>query len=196
MADQAVDATKIIGVLLAAGGGSRMGMPKALVVADGVPWLRSAVELLQAAGCADVLITLGARADEARALLPADDRLRVVEVPDWAVGMSVSLRAALVAAAGTTARAALITLVDLPGLPVEVARRVITDGSAADPATSLARATFDGRPGHPVLIGRDHWPVIIPGLAGDRGAGPYLKAHDATLVECGDLATGEDRDSR
>ncbi len=171
-------------------------MPKALVVADGVPWLRSAIDLLHQAGCADVLVTLGARADEARALLPVDDRLRVVEVPDWAAGMSASLRAALETALATDAQAALITLVDLPGLPVEVARRVITGGSAADLASTLARATFAARPGHPVLIGRDHWPAVIAGLTGDKGAGPYLKAHDATLVECGDLATGEDRDSR
>jgi hypothetical protein len=59
----------------------------------------------------------------------------------------------------------------------------------------LARATYGGRPGHPVLIGRDHLPSIVAGLGGDTGAKDYLAQHDADGVECGDLASGQDRDS-
>jgi hypothetical protein len=58
----------------------------------------------------------------------------------------------------------------------------------------LARATFDGRPGHPVLIGASHVPAIMGGLTADRGAQGYLVRLGATGVECGDLASGEDRD--
>jgi nicotine blue oxidoreductase len=58
----------------------------------------------------------------------------------------------------------------------------------------LARAAYDGEPGHPVLLGRDHWPGVVASAAGDRGARDYLAAREVTLVECGDLATGHDRD--
>ncbi|MWC00434.1 nucleotidyltransferase family protein, partial [Agromyces sp. MMS17-SY077] len=61
-------------------------------------------------------------------------------------------------------------------------------------ASALARATYRGLPGHPVLLGRDHWAPLAAALHGDRGAGPYLVAQGALAVECGDLATGADRD--
>ncbi|MFC7504207.1 nucleotidyltransferase family protein, partial [Nocardioides sp. GCM10030258] len=59
---------------------------------------------------------------------------------------------------------------------------------------SLARATYDGRPGHPVLLGHDHWAAVAAGADGDRGARDYLATHPLELVECGDLATGHDVD--
>jgi CTP:molybdopterin cytidylyltransferase MocA len=61
---------------------------------------------------------------------------------------------------------------------------------------SLARATYDGRPGHPVLIGKDHLGPLRGTLHGDVGARAYLDAHDVLAVECGDLATGADVDHR
>jgi hypothetical protein len=47
-----------------------------------------------------------------------------------------------------------------------------------------------------VLIGRDHWAGIGETAVGDRGARDYLAARDVETVECGDLATGVDVDSR
>ena len=58
------------------------------------------------------------------------------------------------------------------------------------------RAAYDGVPGHPVLIGRDHWDGVVASAVGDRGARDYLAAHGVALVECGDLATGVDVDRR
>ena len=60
----------------------------------------------------------------------------------------------------------------------------------------LARAAYDGVPGHPVLLGRDHWAGVAAAATGDRGARDYLAAADVVLVECGDLASGRDVDSR
>jgi CTP:molybdopterin cytidylyltransferase MocA len=64
---------------------------------------------------------------------------------------------------------------------------------AAGPST-LARATYHGRPGHPVLLGRDHWTGAAGSAAGDKGARDYLATHDVREVDCGDLATGRDVD--
>ena len=50
-------------------------------------------------------------------------------------------------------------------------------------------------PGHPVLLGRHHWAEVAESATGDRGARDYLAANPVQLVECGDLATGHDRDS-
>jgi CTP:molybdopterin cytidylyltransferase MocA len=174
------------GLLLAAGAGSRMGRPKALV--DG--WLLRAVRGLTDGGCTQVTVVLGAAAEEALPLLDGTGASAVVAA-DWADGMSASLRAGLTAAAGTDADAVVVTLVDLPDVGADVVRRLLVRG--AHPGT-LRRATYDGRPGHPVVIGRAHWARVAEAASGDEGARGYLGAHHADAVECGDLATGVDID--
>ncbi|MFN8193230.1 MAG: nucleotidyltransferase family protein [Nocardioidaceae bacterium] len=181
----------VVGVLLAAGEGRRMGMPKALVRdADGSSWLIRATAALDEGGCDQVVVVLGAGADQAEAML-ASVPVEVIVAPDWATGMSASLRAGL--GFLLEGDAAVISLVDLPDVGADVVRRLIDSGAGPD---ALARATYDGRPGHPVLIGRHHWGGVLRSAVGDHGARDYLAEHDHLLVECADLATGVDVDSR
>lgn len=178
----------VAGLLLAAGAGSRMGQPKALVRdADGASWLARSVEVLREAGCDPVTVVLGAEAERARSLVP--DGVAVVVADDWAEGMSASLRAGLRALGDPDA--VVLSLVDLPDVTADVVRRV---AAGAGP-TTLARAVYDGAPGHPVVLGRDHWAAIADSATGDAGAKPYLAARDVALVECADLATGHDVDT-
>jgi molybdenum cofactor cytidylyltransferase/nicotine blue oxidoreductase len=184
------------GLLLAAGAGTRMGRPKALVVGeDGVPWLHAAVLTLQAGGCRRLTVVLGAAAEDAALVLAAapipHEDVHVVVAHDWAEGMGASLRTGL-AAADPHADGMLVSLVDLPDVTAEVLLRVAA--RATGPA-ALARATYDGRPGHPVVIGRDHWDGVRQSAAGDKGARDYLVSHGAIEVECGDLASGRDVDT-
>lgn len=182
----------LLGILLAAGQGSRLGMPKALMVdREGAAWSARSVEALAKGGCHSVTVVLGAAAEDAVALLSPGTPHVVAD--DWADGMSASLRTGLLAAAETDADAVVVSLVDLPDVGPDVVERVVATGAGAD---ALARATYGGRPGHPVLIGRDHWAGVVEGATGDRGARDYLAAHHPRLVECGDLATGVDVDSR
>ena len=167
-------------------------MPKALILDDGGSWPARAVAVLLDGGCSAVAVVLGARASEASALLPENQRVSVVLADDWAHGMSASLRAGLAAVGGTDAVAAVITLVDLPDLPGAAVRRITADAAASD----LRQATYHDRPGHPVLIGREHWPALIDNLSGDSGARDYLERHDAVRVDCTDLWHGDDVDRR
>jgi CTP:molybdopterin cytidylyltransferase MocA len=182
---------RLDGLLLAAGAGTRMGEPKALVHSDGRSWLRSGVSTLADGGCRSVTVVLGAQAPLARELVEDLD-VSVVVAEDWSRGMSASLRAGLVGLDGGDADAAVVSLVDLPDLSSEVVARV---AAAATGSGALVRATYQGEPGHPVVLGRDHWPAIVVTASGDHGARDYLAAHDVTLVECGDLATGRDVDT-
>ena len=184
------------GVLLAAGAGSRMGMPKALVVgADGEPWLARGVRVLSDAGCAPTVVVLGARADEAEDLLPGGVPVTVGIAEDWQSGLSASLRRGLeVAATFDYVDAVVITLVDLPDLGVDAVRRVAS-APPGDARSALRQAHYSGRPGHPVLIGRDHWLPLRRSLTGDSGARKYLGAHGAEAVDCSDLGSGRDVDS-
>ena len=169
-----------------------MGKPKALVE----DWLPRSVVALRDGGCEGVTVVLGAEAGAALVLLEQQlgqvTGLDAVIAEDWRSGQSASLRAGLAALTYTHAEAALVHLVDLPDVGADVVRRVLAAGSG--PA-ALARATYAGVPGHPVLIGRDHWVALADGLRGDEGARSYLREHDAALVECGDLASGEDVDA-
>lgn len=184
----------VMGLLLAAGAGRRMGQPKALVRdADGTSWLRRSTEVLIDGGCRAVTVVLGAEAEAAAKLLAHAPGIQVVIASSWAEGMGASLSAGLAAVQDAHDSAALVHLVDLPDVTSEVVRRVI--GDSPGPA-SLRRATYDGRWGHPVLIGREHWDGVISAATGDQGARTYLSAHPAVTVECGDLATGQDVDTR
>jgi CTP:molybdopterin cytidylyltransferase MocA len=190
------DIPEVTGLLLAAGGGRRLGgRPKALLTdADGTPWLPRTVGRLRAAGCSRVLVVLGAAADEAAVLLEPGTA-DVVVADGWADGMGLSLRRGLEALEQSPSAAMLVTLVDLPDVDTAVMARVLgrwrSCGGAAD---ALVRATYQGRPGHPVLIGRDHWPELRRSLTGDVGAQGYLAGRRVHQVSCDDLATGDDLD--
>ncbi|WP_022882520.1 nucleotidyltransferase family protein [Gryllotalpicola ginsengisoli] len=188
--------TPAAGLVLAAGAGTRYGVPKALArAADGTPWLALAVERMREAGLARVTVVLGAAAEEARPLVPAAAGVDVVVAEHWAEGMGASLRAGmrrLEASAPPGLLAAAITLVDLPELPVAVLRRLL-DGAGA---TTLRRASYSGRPGHPVVVGRQHWADFAGSLHGDTGGRGWLDAHGVRPVECGDLWSGRDVDTR
>ncbi|WP_030348748.1 nucleotidyltransferase family protein [Streptomyces sp. NRRL S-1022] len=185
---------EVAGLLLAAGGGRRLGgRPKALLTHRGRPLVEHAVGVLRAAGCRRIHVVLGAAADEVR------DRAELggcvlVDNPDWAEGMGSSLRAGLASLAATGARAALVSLVDQPGIGPAAAARVL--GAYTDGA-SLVSAAYAGVRGHPVLFGAAHWAGVAGTATGDRGARAYLKAHEAEirLVECGDVAEPYDIDT-
>ncbi|WP_240619417.1 NTP transferase domain-containing protein [Blastococcus sp. TF02-8] len=180
----------VAAVVLAAGGGRRYGMPKALVEYEGSLLVERAVRTARAA-CDVVLVVLGAQAvDVWRA---ADfGGATVLANKDWETGMASSLRTGLDGLRGFpgTVDAALITLVDMPGMTPAALERLAAHGAP----DALAVATYDGVRGHPVLIGRQHWAGVVETLTGDEGARRYLAAHDATEVDCTGLADPADLD--
>ena len=90
------------------------------------------------------------------------------------------------------ADAAAISLVYFPDLNADTVTRIV--GHRSPSRNILRRAVFHGRPGHPVLIGRDHWPTLAKSLTGDGGANTYLRKNGVELVECSDLSSGVDVD--
>ncbi|WP_031106543.1 nucleotidyltransferase family protein [Streptomyces sp. NRRL S-146] len=188
------EAGAVAGLLLAAGGGRRLGgRPKALLPHRGRPLVEHAVRMLRDGGCATVHVVLGARAGDVRAQASLPGCV-LVDNPDWEQGMGSSLRAGLDSLAGTGARAALVSLVDQPGIGPEAVARVL---AAYEGEESLASAAYDGVRGHPVLFGAAHWAGIAATATEDRGARAYLKEHRTALalVECGDVARPFDIDT-
>ncbi|MEU5289364.1 nucleotidyltransferase family protein [Streptomyces sp. CA-278952] len=185
---------EVAGVLLAAGGGRRLGgRPKALLEHRGRPLIEHAVRSLRDGGCGPLHVVLGAAADEVRARADLSGCAVTVN-PGWEEGMGSSLRLGLAALGAADADAALVLLVDQPGIGVEAVARVRL---AYRSRASLAAASYGGERGHPVLFGADRWADIAAGAVGDRGARAYLREHrDAiTLVECSDVAEAYDIDT-
>ncbi|MFG2606023.1 NTP transferase domain-containing protein [Streptomyces sp. NPDC048514] len=194
MTDNQDHQADVAGLLLAAGGGRRLGgRPKALLEHRGRPLVEHAVGVLRAAGCGRIHVVLGARSEEVRERAELGGCV-LVDNPRWAEGMGSSLRAGLASLAGTGVRAALVSLVDQPGIGAAAVTRVL---GAYMGENSLVSAAYDGIRGHPVLFGAAHWPGIAATATGDRGARAYLKEHAAAirLVECADVAEPYDIDT-
>lgn len=171
-----------------------MGRPKALVELAGQPLVRRALDALRGGGCAPLVVVLGAQAQQAAALIPDD--VSVVVAADWAEGMGASLRAGLSALDELACSAALVHLVDLPGVGSAAISRLVGVLSAGSAPDALARAAYHGVPGHPVLLGRTHWDGVRDAAVGDAGARDYLAGHpDLRLVECADVADPHDVDT-
>jgi CTP:molybdopterin cytidylyltransferase MocA len=182
----------VAGLVLAAGGGRRIGVPKALLRLDGRLLVERSVAVLREAGCAPVVVVLGAGADRVRAEADLGDAV-VVENGEWATGLGSSLRAGLAALADTPAEATVVLLVDTPGVTAEAVRRV----AALPYRQALVCATYQGRRGHPMLFGRAHWSGIATLAKVDVGARPYLLAHAGEVldVSCDGVATDDDIDT-
>ena len=180
----------VAAVVLAAGGGRRYGMPKALVEYGGSLLVERAVRTAQAV-CDPVLVVLGAQAVDVWGQADLDGAT-VLANKDWETGMASSLRTGLDGLRGWPGRvdAALFLLVDMPGMTADAVRKVAEHAAPA----ALAVATYDGVRAHPVLIGREHWAGVVETATGDEGARRYLAAHDVTEVDCTGLADPTDLD--
>lgn len=188
----------VAGLVLAGGAGQRFGGPKALArTPGGKPWLEVAVDLLRSVRCDPVWVVLGAEGERAEDLVPAP--ARVVHASDWARGLSATLAAGITAARREGCDAVVIMPVDTPDASASAVSRII-EAAGERPRSALVQATYGGRPGHPVLVGANHFDPLVVTLEaapeGDRGARPYLLERGVLEVECADLWDGADIDER
>ena len=182
---------EIGGIILAAGEGRRFGGAKQLAPLNGRPLIEHALEAMLAVPAIDpVVIVLGAHAERIQA--EADLRgAEVVVCEAWADGQSASLKAG--AAALGEVEAAVITLADQPFITPQVIAGVLDQRGRH----LAVRATYDGRPGHPVLLERrllDH----VRELSGDTGARDLLigEGHRVRRFEAAHLCDPTDIDTR
>jgi CTP:molybdopterin cytidylyltransferase MocA len=174
----------LVGIILAAGSGSRMGQPKATVEINGERLVDRAVSTFRDAGITHIYVVLGAWQGDV-------PHAEIVVNNEWHTGMGSSLRAGLTEVTSTMEfSAAIVSLVDLPGLNSAAVQLV------AESSSKLAMGTFHGKPGHPVKFDRQYWPEIIAHAINDTGARNFLKGRqDVDYISLDHLATGEDVDS-
>jgi CTP:molybdopterin cytidylyltransferase MocA len=164
------------GLILAAGAGTRFGDDaKLLAELDGRPVVEHVVAAAAASSVDRVVLVTGAHD------LPAFTGIATVHCPRWRDGQSASLRCGLAALEG--ADRVVVLLGDQPGVTAAAIDRI----AGHPPGT---RAAYDGRPGHPALLGPEHIEAAQR-LRGDVG----LRDLEWRLVECGDVASGADVDT-
>lgn len=174
-------------MIVAAGGGRRFGAPQALFRLGDKSLVERAVETAREAGCAPLVVVLGAAADRVQSSVDLTETTVVVDSA-WGRGLGSSLRAGLQALADEPVEAALVVPVDMPGVTAEAIRRVV----ALPYPDALVCATYDGVRGYPMLFGRRHWAGIVTLANADVGARPYLMAHKDEIVDisCDSVADG------
>jgi molybdenum cofactor cytidylyltransferase len=182
----------VLGVVLAAGGSTRMGRPKQLAELDGRPLLAHVLAEAAAAPALDrVLVALGRAADLVLERVELG-RAEPVVVEGWAAGMGHVLARALAGERGGWG-AVVVLLGDQPLVAAGAVERVVETWRAG--AGPVVTAVYGGRPGHPKLFDRRLRPQLL-GLSGDAGARDLVAAHPGWVhrVEVGDLGSDADID--
>jgi nicotine blue oxidoreductase len=178
------------GLVLAAGAGRRFGSIKQLATFDGRPLLEHALRAMSAATQIErTVVVLGAHADAVLAQVERHGALAVI-CADWEEGQAASLRTGVAALADRVAAIA-VTLGDQPAIDPRAIDRV----ACARDGTSVAiRASYGGRPGHPVLLERSLF-ERVGALRGDQGARSLLSGAAVRIVACDGLGSDLDIDT-
>ncbi|MEV0731420.1 MULTISPECIES: NTP transferase domain-containing protein [Polymorphospora] len=179
-------------MIIAAGGGRRIGGPEALLHQGDKSLVDQMLETVRDGGCAPVVVVLGAAAHRVRKTAGLTGA-KVVVNRKWGTGVGSSMRAGLDALADDDVEAVVVVPVDMPGVTADAVRRV----AALPYPDVLVCATYEGLRSYPMLFGRRHWPGIASLTNADVGARAYLLAHKDDIVEisCDGIADGARVDS-
>ena len=181
---------RIAGVVLAAGGSSRIGEPKQLLAWRGEPFVRAVAKTALAAGLSPVVVVLGAYAEQVRPAV-ADLPVMIVENQAWEAGQSASVKVGLQALPAGTGGAVFL-LVDQPQIPVQ-----LIESLAAKHAESLAPVVaplVDGQRGNPVLFDRRTF-ADLHKIEGDKGGRQLFSKYQLAWVPWVDPAAALDVDT-
>ena len=176
------------GLVLAAGGSTRFGAQKQLAELDGVPLLEHSLRTMRTAPIGRVVVVLGSGAEEIASKVDLHGADPVV-CARWEEGQSASLACGLAELADC--EAVVVTLGDQPRVSPDAIRRVIAGRNGA----AAIRATYNGNPGHPVLLEHALFEALRD-VTGDKGARNLLLSVPVRDIPCDDLGGGEDVDTR
>jgi len=169
----------IAGIILAAGGSTRMGEPKLLLKWHGDALIRWVARLALAAGCSPVIIVTGAKRSEVEAAV-SDLPVKPVHNPRWEDGQSTSVRTGILALPADV-DAAMIFLGDQPQIPLATVQELMRIYRASEPPLPILLPASSGRRGNPVLFDRSMLEKLTR-LQGDAGARLIFAEHQVKLI--------------
>lgn len=169
-------ATRVAAIVLAAGMSRRMGTPKQLLRLAGKSLLEHTLNNVRGSGVDEIVLVLGASADEVRRQV-ATDGLHLVVNPDFQQGMGTSLRMGL-AAVSASMQGALIVLADQPFVRSSTLDQMIAYREMHAPQILIP--LYRGFRGNPVLLDRSVFPELMT-LAGDIGCRAIFGSHTESI---------------
>ena len=183
---------KIAGIILAAGGSSRMGEPKLMLDWHGLPLIRWVARVTLAAGCSPVIVVTGANSSAVEKSLAAL-MVQFAHNPDWEIGQSTSVRTGIEALSDDI-DAAMIFLGDQPQIPLIVPQTLIHIYQTETPPPPILVTAIGKKRANPVLFDRAMFPVLTA-LEGDAGARTIFSRYPVQLIPFDNLDLKLDVDS-
>jgi molybdenum cofactor cytidylyltransferase len=180
----------VAGILLAAGGSSRMGRPKQMLPWQGMPMVRFVASKALSAGLSPVIVVTGAFHDRVNQAV-ADLPVLVVQNANWEKGQSSSLRAGLLGLPREIG-SALFLLVDQPQVPVELVHSMIS--LHAETLAPIVAPRVGERRANPVLFDRAIFPDLLT-VEGDVGGRTLFSRHPALWLDWEDANILRDIDT-
>ena len=177
---KSIESRRVAAIVLAAGRSTRMGGPnKLLAEIAGKPLVRLAAEQALASKAEPVIVVTGHQRERVQRAL-AGLNVTCVDNPDYAEGLSTSLKAGLLALPEIT-DAAIVMLADMPQVDAALIDRLI---GAFDPerAALIVVPTIEGKRGNPVLWSRRFFPDLME-LQGDIGARHLIGRFPEAVIE-------------
>ena len=175
----AANKQKVAGLLLAAGGSSRLGRPKQLVRVDGESLIRRAARALIDSGAEPIVVVLGAEVEGCKVEL-ADMPVAIRINEDWSEGMSTSIRCGIAAIrefGGATG--VLISLCDQLQVTAAELRRLI-ETSQGMPGKIVA-AEYSATLGVPAVFPSSYFDALEE-ITGDKGARGLIRNEEGKVV--------------
>jgi molybdenum cofactor cytidylyltransferase len=174
----------IAALVLAAGRAMRMGSPKLLASLDGRPLLHWVIAAARAARCGEVVVVVGAQADDVAAVAAQADARTVLNAR-YREGMGTSL-AAGIAALPADCDAAVVLLGDQPFVTPAIIDALIDAYHTT--RRPLVASRYGGVRGAPTLLGRAMFDEAKQ-LGGDTGGRVLFQRHPDLVTEV-DLGPG------
>jgi CTP:molybdopterin cytidylyltransferase MocA len=177
----------IVAVVLAAGGSTRLGEPKQLVILGGDTLLERAVRTAREAGCGQVVVVLGAAYAEILARSRLGDAVPVIN-DEWKEGMASSIRLGVrtLGFIAKDAEGVLLMTCDQPAVTVKHLNLLMQK-------QEVKASRYAGRNGVPAYFPKKYFSPLMA-LTGDAGARSLLAQASSEDLEHGelDIDTAED----
>jgi len=163
-------------LILAAGASTRLGHPKQLVRFGSETLLDRSIRIATEAGCAPIVVVLGAFEVEIRSQCKLQDVL-ILSNPDWAEGMGTTL--AMGARAFANVRGILVMTCDMPAVTAVHLKALAS-------SIKLAASSYGGRNGVPAYFPEESIPELLT-LRADAGAKEFLRFADRFELPGGEI---------
>ena len=168
--------TFVTGLVLGAGGSSRLGRPKQLLPYGDRPLLEHTLNTARDAGFEQIVVPIGGAAGEVRERVDFTGT-EVVVNRNYGEGCSSSIAAAL-DAVNRRCEVLVLMLGDQPGVTPDTVRALLAGRGDAP----LAVCRYDDGRGHPIAFSRSVFPQLAD-LHGDKGVWRLLDERAGDVVD-------------